>query len=68
MRPPLNMSPIPYPEHYQSPVLDMTTGDNGPVTNVAQDPPQGDEDQGRLRRVRTVRHHRYGTEAYRHHH
>ncbi|KZV36234.1 phenolic glucoside malonyltransferase 1-like [Dorcoceras hygrometricum] len=67
MRPPLNTSHIPYPEHYQSPVHDMATGDSGPITHVAQDPPQGDEDQGRRRR-RTVRHPRYGTGGYRNHH
>ncbi|KZV52837.1 serine/threonine-protein phosphatase 7 long form [Dorcoceras hygrometricum] len=35
MRPPLNTSPIPYPEHYQSPVHDMITGDSGPITHDA---------------------------------
>ncbi|KZV24703.1 hypothetical protein F511_11282 [Dorcoceras hygrometricum] len=68
IRPPLNTSSIPYPEHYQSQLQDMATGDSGSITHVAQDPPQGDEDQGRRRRRRTVRHPRCETVGYRHHH
>ncbi|KZV36844.1 hypothetical protein F511_27978 [Dorcoceras hygrometricum] len=65
---PLNTSPIPYREHYQTVVHDMATGDNWPITYVAQDPPQGDEDQGHHHRHRTVRHSRCETGGYRPHH
>ncbi|KZV32464.1 hypothetical protein F511_16516 [Dorcoceras hygrometricum] len=60
MRPSFNTSHIPYPE--------MGAHDSGPSTQVVQDPPEGDDDQGQGRRHRTVRHPRCGTGGYRHHH
>ncbi|KZV35638.1 alanine--glyoxylate aminotransferase 21, mitochondrial [Dorcoceras hygrometricum] len=68
MRPPFNRSHIPYPENYQTPVYDSGTRDSGPSTQVAEDPPEGDDDQVHRRRRRTVRHSRCGTGGYWHHH
>ncbi|KZV20018.1 hypothetical protein F511_28918 [Dorcoceras hygrometricum] len=68
MRPSFNTSAIPYTEYSQSPVHGMDTFDTEPVTHVAENPPQGDEEQGRRRSRRTVRHPRCGTGGSRHHH